>query len=234
MEHESLSRVQDTKRRIYVQGKREIDMTAHLPKPEPAADGETTSALLRRILASLPNKQVSIGYLVLRLRRRSFGGLIILLAALGLLPGISFFCGFAMIVPGVQMTAGYRAPLLPRFIRRRRIGRAGLTAVARRAIPLLERLERFVKPRWLVWTRPPVPAAIGVLVVGLALVVMLPLPFSNLPPAIALLCLSLGLLERDGLLIVAGVLAALVSLAIGALISYAAFEGISFVIRERL
>lgn len=198
------------------------------------ADGETTSAVMRRILADLPGDQVSIGYLVLRLRRRSFGGLLILLAALGVFPGISFFIGLAMIVPGVQMAAGYRAPLLPRVVRRRRLASESLRTVAGKAIPWLERLERVVRPRWLAWTKPPVPVALGVLVVGLALVVILPLPFSNLPPAIALVLLALGLLERDGLLIALGFLAGLVSLTIGGLISYAAFEGLSFVVRERL
>lgn len=40
---------------------------------------------------------------------------------------------------------------------------------------------------------------------------MLALPFSNLPPAIALICLWLGLLERGGLVLRVGVVIAVVA-----------------------
>jgi hypothetical protein len=53
---------------------------------------------------------------------------------------------------------------------------------------------------------------------------MLPLPFSNLPGAIALLFLSVGLLERDGLMILAGMACAAFALVISTVIFYFAFE----------
>ena len=199
-------------------------MDSSTPSVPPPTD-ERTSVLLRRILAELPENEVRIGYVVLQLRRRSFGGILIMLAALGLLPGISFFAGLAMIVPGLQLLAGFRAPLLPRFVRQRQIDVNHLRAMGEKAAQLIERIERFVKPRWVILTFPPVPPLIGILVTGLALVVMLPLPFSNLPPAVALLCLSLGLLERDGLMILIGIVAAAIALAIGVLITYLAIEG---------
>ena len=64
---------------------------------------ETTSARLGRILAQLPGPDVSIGHIVAQLRRRSFGGILIILAALGLLPGISLFAGLLAIVIGLQL-----------------------------------------------------------------------------------------------------------------------------------
>ena len=115
-----------------------------LPENVPPSTDEKTSALLRRVLAELPADSVRIGHIVRQLRRRSFGGLLILLAALGLLPAISFFAGLAMIVPGLQMMAGFRAPLLPRVIRQREIGTYHVRALGNKAIPWIEKLERVV------------------------------------------------------------------------------------------
>ena len=198
----------------------------------PSPTNESTSALMMRILAELPADKVRIGYIVLHLRRRSFGGILIFLAALGLLPGISFFAGLAMIVPGFQMIAGFRAPLLPRSVRQQEIRSAHVRALGNKAIPWIHKLERVVRPRWLFLTLPPMPSVIGFLVVGLALVVMVPLPFSNLPPAIALLCLAFGLLERDGLMIAIGLVAAAIALTVGAVVAYIALEGVTLFWRQ--
>lgn len=196
--------------------------TNKTPIPLPSAD--RTSLLLKRLLESLSGEDVSVGYIVLQLRRRSFGGLFILLAALGLLPGISILAGIVMLVPACQMMLGFRAPLLPYFIRRRRIGVTAIRALGERAIPWIERVEVYVRPRWFVLTRQPVPTLVGAIMFGLALVVILPFPFSNFPPAVALICLSLGFLERDGILIAVGFSVAIVALAIGVLMAFLAWE----------
>ena len=66
---------------------------------------ERTSVLLERLLSELPKEgDVSIGMIVFRLRRRSFGGMFIFLAALSLIPGISFFAGIAMLVPAMSLS----------------------------------------------------------------------------------------------------------------------------------
>lgn len=185
---------------------------------------EKTSALLKRVLAELQGDSVSVGTIMHELRRRSFGGALILLAALSLLPGISFISGVVMILPALQMAAGLRAPLLPRFVRNRQVGVDRLRSLGNKAIPWIEQVERFVKPRWLILTLPPVTTVVGLLIIGLALVITIPLPFSNLPPAIAVLCLAFGMLERDGILIFIGLVAATIALTIGFLIIYVAIE----------
>lgn len=191
---------------------------------------ERTSVLIGRLLGDLQGEDVSIGFIVVRLRRRSFGGILILLAALGLLPGVSFFAGLAMLVPAVQMMVGLRAPHLPRFIRRRRVATGAVRALGRRTIPLIEKLERIVRPRWLRLAKYPWPAVVGGMTFALGLVVMLPLPFSNFPPALALLSFALGLLERDGVLIAIGLALSVAALAIGGVVTVAAIEAATMII----
>jgi len=191
-----------------------------------------TSILLRQLLSELSGERVTVDHIVRELRRRSFGGLFILLAAVGLLPGLSFFAGLAMLVPAVQMALGFRAPVLPGFVRRRELDVSTVSAVGTNVLPWIERLERVVKPRWLVLTLQPMPTLVGIAIIGLALVLMLPLPFSNLPPAVAMFCLSLGLIERDGLMITIGMLVGLAALVIGAGIAVIAFEAFTPVLQR--
>lgn len=201
------------------------------PSPAPP---DRTSDLLRHILDEVSEPTVRVGHIVRKLRRRSFGGLFILLAILGLLPGISLVDGLAMIIPAIQLALGMRAPLLPHFVRMREINIGVLRSVIDRLMPWIERMERRVKPRWPVLSTPPMPNLIGTLIIGLALVVVLPLPFSNMPPAIALVCLALGILERDGLMILLGVIIGLVALAIGVGVAFIALEGSLYVFRQYL
>ncbi len=193
---------------------------------------ERTSILLKQLLAKLPEDDVSVGFIVLQMRRRSFGGIFIVLAAFGLLPGISFFAGLAMLVPAFQMALGFRAPLLPRFIRQRRIGVTAVRALGNRAIPWIEKAEFYIKPRWIPLTLPPVPMIIGVLTIGLALVLMLPLPFSNFPPALALICFSLGLLERDGMMVGFGLILAITALIVGGVVAMIASEALLLLVKQ--
>ena len=202
-------------------------MVTNLSNDTPVPENEKTSVLIKRVLSELQDDKVTIGYVMHELRRRSFGGALILLAALSLLPGISFFAGLVMILPALQMVAGYRAPLLPRFIRDRQVEVVRLRSLGNKAAVWIEQVERFVKPRWPVLTLPPVITLVGLVVIGLALVITIPLPFSNLPPAIAVLCLAFGMLERDGLLIFIGLIVASIALTIGFLLAYVAIESVS-------
>jgi len=187
---------------------------------------EKTSRLLQRVIADLPEEKVSIGYLVEQLHRRSFGGLLIVLSLIGLIPGVSLFAGLAMLIPGIQMLLGFDAPRLPSILHRRSVSRYNLQTFSKRIIPWLVRVERYVRPRWKPLTTTPLPNIIGIIVFALALVIMLPLPFSNLPPAIALLCLSLGLLERDGLMVIFGLISTVIALIIGVILATVAVKSL--------
>jgi hypothetical protein len=91
---------------------------------------EKTSALLTRILADLSGEKVMLGTLMSQMRRRSFGGVFIFLSLLSLLPGISIFTGLITIIPAVQLMLGFKAPLLPLFLRERAINIMSLRAIA--------------------------------------------------------------------------------------------------------
>jgi hypothetical protein len=83
-----------------------------------------------------------------------------------------------------------------------------------RVAPLLRRAERLSHPRW-------EPLAgherlLALVCLYLAVILLLPLPFFNTPPALCLVLLALGMVQRDGVLVVAGLAGtAMVTLALG-------------------
>jgi hypothetical protein len=173
--------------------------------------GGKLSAALLEVTASLPAETVSLREL---LRLIGEQGLLLVCALLSLpflipvsIPGVSTVFGLAIILIGIGVTLN-RVPWLPRRILDRPLATAPLRQAFRAQARMVARFERFIRPRLTVLTA---SAALNV-VHGLALVLagvllMFPLglvPFSNTLPGIAILLLSLGILERDGVFIVAG------------------------------
>jgi hypothetical protein len=176
---------------------------------------EPISVVLNAVVDGLAEDKVRVGTLMGGLRRRSFGGILVVLALLGLVPGVSFFAGLVMTVPAIQMMIGLRAPAMPRFVRVRELRVDQLRLLMRNITPRLQYLERYVRPRWTVLTDAPMPNLAGLLILVLALVIMLPIPFSNFLPVLAVILVALGLLERDGIALIIGLVFAFLALIVG-------------------
>jgi hypothetical protein len=173
--------------------------------------GGRLSRALVSVAASLPPASVSLRELLERIGEQ---GLLLVCVFLTLpfllpvsIPGVSTVFGLAIILIGVGVTFN-RVPWLPRRILERPLSTPHLKQAFERGARIVARFERLVRPRWFLLTR----TAAANFVHGLALIVagvllIFPLglvPFSNTLPALAILFLSLGLLERDGVFIVLG------------------------------
>jgi hypothetical protein len=83
------------------------------------------------------------------------------------------------------------------------------------AIHVLKYLEKFVHPRWPM-TFEVAKRAVGVMVLLLTVVLLLtPVPLSNVAPAMVISLISLAYVEEDGLLLSAAFLAGIVLIGIG-------------------
>ena len=187
------------------------------PAPESSGAPRSTSDVIRQFVASLdgPNSSVTVSEIVAALRHRSYGGLILILAVVALVPGISIVGGLMIIVPAAQMMLGWPYPILPGRLGRTRLRVERLRAAVTRMLPIILYIERFVRPRWVWATRPPAENFIGALTIVLAIVLFIPLPFTNFMPAVAMIVISLGFLERDGVIVTIGLVTSVIALAIG-------------------
>jgi hypothetical protein len=185
-------------------------MQAHVP----------TSVVLAQLLKDLPQDHVNLAWLIGRLERRSFGLLLLLLALLGLAPGIATFTGVLLVFPAVQMMLGRENATLPRFVAARSISARHFARWSARVIPLFERMETLIRPR----LHAPFQATkrlVGLVVLLLAATLVWPLPFSHIIPTLAIVLLAFAYLEEDGVLLCISLAAAFLSLCISAAIVWA-------------
>lgn len=170
------------------------------------------SQRLRALVRSMPRTGITLSELI-----RSVGndGLLILVALLTLvflipisIPGVSTVFGAAILLISVSRLIG-RDLWIPSRLEHRVIGTRKLRPLLRKALSWLKKLERVSKPNRIQWLVAAGAVAFfnnAALILG-AVLLMMPfglIPFSNTFPAVAILFLAIGLLQRDGVCILLG------------------------------
>jgi hypothetical protein len=164
---------------------------------------------LEMLRACMEGKSLSLAELKQALKGRGSAMLLVLLAlpfCFVAIPGLSTPFGIAISLIGACLLIG-REPWLPRFIMRRRLSSAHLAQLLTGAARIARELEKFVRPRLAFLHIGPGMRrliGVGVITAGLALMLPLPIPFSNNIPAWAVVLLAIGMMEKDGLCVLLG------------------------------
>ena len=169
-----------------------------------------------------------LGEVVSALGDRGYGLLILVLAAPSLLPiyipGLSAVVGIPLALIALQMALGLPRPWLPRKLLRRPFRRREFASLTNRVLPWIIRLERVLKPRLPMLTHPLAERLLGVIALVLAITLALPIPFTGIPLGIALALIGAGLMERDGVVMLAGLAIAAAALAYSGLATVAVWQ----------
>jgi len=162
-------------------------------------------------------KQVSLGHFVAAMGQRGFGFCLIVFGMLAAIspPGVGSVMGAPPFLFAAQMVWGFKQPWVPGFLARREFSADGVKRALERARPWLKRIETFAKPRVSFLARGLMERLIGLVVMILCCVILLPGPLTNNPPGIAITLLGFALAERDGILALLGLVAAVVAFVIG-------------------
>jgi hypothetical protein len=169
----------------------------HGPDHGPEDVGAPISRIVAEVAARFPGERISLGDMALAFGDRAFGLLILLLLLPSLLPGMASVFGTPVLILGVQMGLGRGVPKLPAFIARQSIKREDLLRLAGSSSKWLRKVERFVKPRPGFFTSPLGDRLFGWLTAYVALMLILPGPGTNGPPAFGAIVMALGLVEHD-------------------------------------
>ena len=176
---------------------------------------EPLSKVLAELCVESGQGAITVGEIVDRFGSRAFGALLFIFAipnVLPLPPGSSTVLGMPLVLLAPQVAIGVRAPWLPRFIDERHIKASDLARMFSRIIPRLRAVEKLSRPRLHYLFGPIGERLIGVVCTLLALVLILPIPLGNLAPAITIGALSLGLFQRDGVIVLIGYLFTAISI----------------------
>jgi hypothetical protein len=169
--------------------------------------GERTSSLLLRAVRG-DGERISVAQIADALDARAFGLATLIFSLPSVVPmppGVPTVVGVALLIVSVQMVFGRQELWLPGFLSKRSFSRQALVNAFEKMAPRLEAVEKIAKPRLLFMTGKIGTVVIGLIVLFMALVLILPLPpGGNFPPALACAVLGMGLAERDGVIVLFG------------------------------
>lgn len=173
---------------------------------ETAASRGLISAL-EAIAATSPEGGMSLGEFIDRLGERVFGVVLFAMAlpvAIPFLYGVPQIMALPMMALSAQMAMGHDEPWLPASFKRRQLSKTGLTRMASFARRWFGWLERLASPRLLILSGVAAERVVGAFFLLFCASILIPLPATNSAPGVALAVAALGLLTRDGLLVLAG------------------------------
>lgn len=144
-----------------------------------------------------------------RLDERAFGAALFMLALPCCIPFLYIvpqIVALPMIALAAQMALGREEPWLPSGLANRRIDKEGLTNTSRGGRKWFGWVEVIARPRLTFLTGKGPERVIGLILCIFCASILVPLPMTNTVPGFAVAAASFGLIQRDGLLVLGGLI----------------------------
>lgn len=183
--------------------------------PPPQSRPLPLSQRLRQIADESGPEQISLSELARQLHSRVWGGLLVVLAAINVIPlppGTNTILAIPLVLVSAQMAIGRASPWFPARIDRRGVTKAELQQLIAKIGGFEARVERVFKPRLGRLTAPAATRVIGMICMVLSLIAGLPILMIHNAPAVAILLFGFALIYRDGVLVILGAVAAVLAI----------------------
>lgn len=191
-----------------------------------------TSEFLAIVVVENKKEVMTVGEIKNALHERGFG-ILMAIAAMPIClpvpvpPGYTTFFSIPLFIFSVQMILGMRAPWLPAWLEKKAVKRENLEKIITKATPWLKKIETHMQPRMTyisvhTWER-----IIGIFSFVFTVSIALPIPLTNFPPGWGILMMSLGLLSRDGITILIGMIIGTIGIGITMIILVMLWMGMS-------
>jgi len=192
---------------------------------------ESTSKIISEVSKQIPEDGVNFREFLDLIGEQ--GGLIscLILVAPFLLPvsipGSSLPFGLAIILINIAILTKTH-PLIPKMVMEYNISQNAMVTLLNGMNRILKGLEKFVKPRLNIITKPYMDQVNNVFMIFCAFLLMLPLPvpLTDFLPAYSILFLTLGSVENDGYMVIAGYVVAFITAIYFLLIALLGISGI--------
>ena len=176
-------------------------------KTDEAAPSGGLVAALEVIADQAPIEGTTLHDFTEALGERAFGLMLFALSlpvCIPLLYGIPQIVALPMMAIAMQMAIGRHEPWMPRRFGARVLSKEGLQHMAVGAAKYFGWVERIARPRVLLLSGPTAERLVGAIFVAFIASILIPLPATNTLPGIGIAIASIGLITRDGLLVLAG------------------------------
>lgn len=177
-----------------------------MPDYDYQSDARPFSQVLEDIGAK-DDPKLYLGELVNAFGERGFGALMLFLglvsAVIGAIPGSTTVLGLPILIISFQLVIRQDQLWLPKWALASSIDRGGYREVIAGVLPRLRRVERWSRPRLSVMTSEISEVLIGLACMILCSILVLPIPGGNLIPSLIIVAFGFGLVQRDGLAVLA-------------------------------
>jgi hypothetical protein len=177
--------------------------------------------------------RLTFSELATQLHSRAWGGLLVIFAAINVIPlppGASIFFAIPLIIVSAQMAFGRAAPWFPARINRRGVTKEELRRLIAKMEWIEGRVERLFRPRLASLTGPAATRLIGAACFILAWLTMLPIV--HVAPAAVIVLFGLALIYRDGALVVAAAAAGIIGTVVALVLIHSGALAIGYVLRR--
>lgn len=158
--------------------------------------------------------RISLSDLARQLHSRVWGGLLVIFAAINVIPlppGTNTIIAIPLVLVSAQMVFGRSSPWFPARIDRRGVTRTELQALIAKMGWFEARVERVFRPRLGHLTGATATRVIGLVCMMLSVIAGLPILMIHNAPAVAIVLFGLALIYRDGVLVVVAAVAAVLA-----------------------
>lgn len=191
-----------------------------------------TTEILEDVVKKTTADKISIHDLIIAMDAGGFG-LIMTIFSLPIIiplpPPFPSLISVPMVVFSFQMMIGWQSPHLPKRLSNMSIKRKVLAMMVEKSAPYIRRAEGFVRPRLLFFSSDIFRRVIGAFCFIFSLSVLLPMPLSNFIPGMGVLIASFGLLSRDGVIILSGLILGCIGIAVTLTLVFLGVEALGFV-----
>ncbi|WCR57562.1 exopolysaccharide biosynthesis protein [Wolbachia endosymbiont of Ctenocephalides felis wCfeJ] len=188
-----------------------------MQKSEKLTENKKLASDILKEVADTNDDKVTLFDIKAALQERGFGILIIIFSLplsvpIPVPPGYTTILSIPLILFSLQLLFGFHSPWMPNWLERKSFQRSTLALVVEKTSPALKRIEKFMKPRMFFIFYGPGEKILAFIMLLCALSIAIPLPLTNFIPAIGTTLISLGIMSKDGLLSILGVLVSLCGL----------------------
>ncbi len=174
------------------------------------------STILEDLLETHKSEKILFRDLMQSLHERGFGFITIIFVLPNCIPlpsppGWSTLFAVPLVFVSIQMMLGRDTPWIPKWLGNKVIKKSSLKFMVDSFLPRLRWIEKFLKPRLFILTASlQAEKFLGLLYFLLSIIMALPIPLMNFLPGITILVMSIGLITKDGIIILLGLLMSVV------------------------
>lgn len=167
-----------------------------------------TTQVIEDVVNKSSSDRIPVRDLVEAMNSLGFG-LAMMIFAFGIIiplpPPFPSIISIPLVIFSLQMVLGYSAPQLPKRFSQLSVKRSVLAMLVQKSAPYIRKVERILKPRLLFMTSRHAEKIVGFFTLCFSSFILLPIPLSNFIPGLGILIISFGLLGKDGLIVIFGI-----------------------------